>query len=322
MRLQRALAALACLWCLAAPAQDLRELPGPLRVWPNIPVVRAADLADYEADRKVFGDLHADKADPAKVAAALQAIDALQAHHEQRALAEFGRSLNAQLIGELDRQARRANLAQPRLRFDFSETSPSQLQQPLAQDELKARAARVALAAYITYTRLEGPLVQATATLVRLRSGASQSFTVTAPAPALAEALARELFDYFEGTRFAPPRNPTPGAQWLTAAPGHADRLVSREVALRWCDAQGAQLPTADELATAEAAGFYGGGLALRPGGVYHVQSGLYDTGAAAAGTGALRANHLASVPNGQYYCIRRAPAPMPAAVRVGRPRG
>ncbi|WP_227001408.1 hypothetical protein [Pulveribacter suum] len=293
-----------------APVQDLREPAGQtLIVWPNIPVVRAADLADYEADRKAFADLHADKADPAKITAALQAVDALQAHHQARAVAELGRSLNVQLIGELDELARRANLRSPRLRFDFADISPEQLQRPLAQDELKGRAARIALAAYITYTRLEGALVQATATLVRLQSGAAQSFTVTAPAPMLAQALARELFDYFEGTRFAPPRNPQPALQWLTAAPGHTDQLVSREVALRWCQSQSAQLPTADELAAAEAAGFHAGGVALRPAGVYHVQAGLYDTAAAQSGLGALRANHLASVPNGTYYCVRHLEA-------------
>ncbi|WP_313076273.1 hypothetical protein [Melaminivora sp.] len=305
----------------AARAQDLRDPAGQaFTVWPNIPVVRAADLAEYEADRKAFGDLHADKADPAKVTAALAAIDNLQAHHERRALAQLGRSLNAQLIGELDGLARRARLASPRLRFDFADITPEDLQTPTPPQELKARAARIQLAAYITYTRLEGHLVQATATLVKLRSGASQSFTVTAPVTSLAESLARELFDYFEGTRFAAPRNPNPGLEWLTAAPGHADQLVSREVALRWCDRQGAQLPTADELAAAEAAGFHGGGVALRTGGVYHVQSGLYDTAAAASGTGALRANHLAGVPNGQYYCVRHALAPEPA-VRSARRR-
>jgi len=315
------LLALACALPALARAQDLREPAGQtLTVWPNIPVIRAADLADYEADRKAFADLHADKADPAKITAALQAVDSLQAHHESRAVAELGRSLNAQLIGELDQLARQANLRTPRLRFDFADISPEQLQRPSAQDNLKARAARIALAGYITYTRLEGTLVQATATLVRLKSGASQSFTVTAPAPMLAQALARELFDYFEGTRFAPPRNPQPGLQWLTAAPGHTDQLVSRETAVRWCQSQGADLPTAEELQMAEAAGFHGGGVALRPAGVYHVQSGLYDTAAALAGGGALRANYLASVPNGSYYCVRHGqPAQVVRAPRAPR---
>ncbi len=315
----RALAALLLALTSALPAHAQQDFRDPAReaftVWPNIPVIRAADLADYEADRKLFGDLHADKADPAKVAAALQAVDALQAHHERRALAQFGRSVNTQLIAELDRLARDARLATPKLRFDFADLTPEDLQNPTPPQELKARAARITLAAYITYTRLEGSLVQATATLVKLRGGASQSFSATAPAPLLAEALARSLFDYFEGTRFAAPRAPRSAAlEWLTAAPGHGSQLVARDAAQHWCQTQGARLPTADELAAAEAAGFHGGGVTLRPAGVYHVQSGLYDTATAAAGTGALRANHLGAVPNGTYYCVRSQPETTPAA--------
>ncbi|SDM67588.1 hypothetical protein SAMN05428957_11157 [Oryzisolibacter propanilivorax] len=311
------------LLCLVLPAhaQDFRDPPAqPFTVWPNIPVIRAADLADYEADRKLFGDLHADKADPAKVTAALQAVDRLQAHHERRAMAQLGRSVNTQLIAELDRLARDARLARPKLRFDFADLTPEDLQNPTPPAELKAKAARIQLAAYITYTRLEGSLVQASATLVKLRTGASQSFSVTAPVTKVADALARELFDYFEGTRFAAPRAPLPGVQWLPAAPGHADQLVSRDAAQAWCQAQGAQLPTAAELQAAEAAGFHAGGVALRPAGAYHVQSGLYDTATAAAGAGALRENHLGSVPNGSYYCVRHS-APVPGVRRASAGR-
>lgn len=311
----RAAALVAALAYAPAGAQDFRDpVDQPFTVWPNIPVIRASDLGDYGQDRQIIADLHADKADPAKVAAALQAVDGLQAHHERAALAELGRSLNVQLIAELDRQARRINTRNPKLRFDFADITPEQLQRPSARDDLPSRVGRITLAAYITYTRLDGALVQATATLVKLRSGASQSFTATAPAPLLAEALARDLFDYFQGTRFTAHQNPLGGAQWLTAAPGHADRLVSRDAALRYCQSQNAALPTAAELETAEAAGFYGGGVALQPAGVYHVQAGLYDTALAHDGAGRARPNHLASVPNGYYYCIRHAAAPARAA--------
>ncbi len=311
---------LALVCAAGAHAQDLRDPPGQsFTVWPNIPVIRAADLADYEGDRKLFDELHAAKTDPEKTTAALAAIDRLQAHHERRALAQLGRSVNTQLIAELDRLARAARLKQPRLRFDFSDITPEDLQSPTPPQDLKARAGRINLAAYITYTRLEGSLVQASATLVRLKGGASQSFSVTAPAPVLADALARELFDYFEGTRFAPVQPPRGALQWLAAAPGHADQLVSRDAAQSWCQAQDAQLPGADELQAAQAAGFHGGGVALRPAGAYHVQGGLYDTASARAGAGALRVNHLADVPNGYYYCVRQ---PLPAApVRTARKR-
>jgi hypothetical protein len=306
-----------------AAASDFREpLEQTFVVWPQIPVVRASDLGDYAQDRKAFSDLHADKADPQKLLAALQAVDELQGHHERTALAQLGRTLNTQLIGELDRQMRRINTRSPKLRFDFSGITPQELQGAATLDTkalegLRAKASQVTLVAYVTYTRMEGALVQATATLVKLSSGASQSFSVTAPAPALAEVMAREIFDYFQGTRFSQHRNPLAGWEWLTAAPGHADQLVSREAAQRYCQSQQADLPTADELETAEASGFYGGGVALRTNGVYHVRGGLYDAALGLAEK--VRPNHIASVPNGHYYCVRRKPAPSATTARPRR---
>ena len=303
----------AALWLWAglagsAGAQDFRDPQAQVFVvWPNIPVIRASDLAEYEQDRRILADLHADKGDPEKLGAALQAMDNLRTHHERSALNDLGRSLNTQLIAELDQLARRQNLARPKLRFDFADITPEQLQRAFVLDELKSRADRVQLAAYLTYTRLDGVMVQATATLVKLRSGASQSFTVTSPLPTLARSLASSLFDYFEGTRFAPPRNAQAHLQWLTAAPGHAERLVSRAAALRYCQSQEAQLPTAQELEAAEAAGFHGSGVVLREGAVYHVQSGLYDLALAQDGAERVRPNFIASVPNGSYYCVRHA---------------
>ena len=311
--LLRAAAAVAVLCCGLAGAQDLRDPPEQtFTVWPNIPVIRASDLGDYGQDRKIFADLHTAKADPAKTLEALQAVDQLQAHHERMALAQLGRTLNVQFIGEVDKQSRRINGALPRLRFEFSGISPDELQRAAvldaaAKQALQNKARNVALAAYISYTRLQE-------TLVRLGTGASQSFTVTAPAQELGEALARAVVDYFSGTRFSAHQNPLGAAQWLLSAPGHADQLVSRDMAQRYCQSQQAALPTVDEMEAAEAAGFYGGGVTLRPHTPYHVQTGLYDP---ADDAGKVRPNYIASVRNGYYYCIRN---PLPAA-QAQRPR-
>lgn len=310
--LLRAAAALIALCCGIAGAADFRDpAEQPFVIWPNIPVVRAADLAEYADDRDTFANLHHDKADPEKVIAALQAVDALQAHHERMALAQFGRSLSAQLIGEMDRQARDANTRAPKVRFDFAGITPEELQRPSAQDAraraaLQARAGQVTIAAYITYTRLEGSFIQATATLVKLASGASQSFTVTGPATGVGEMLARDLFNYFYGTRFSEHRNPLADREWLTAAPGHTDQLVSQDAAARYCRTQNASLPTAEELEIGEALGVYSGGVALRPASVYHLVSGMYESSQTQAGAGKVRPNYITSVSNGYYFCIRR----------------
>ena len=308
---------LCCSLTVGAGAQDFRD-PAQQRfaVWPNIAVVRASDLAEYAQDRQAIANLHAGKGDPEKLVAALQAVDTLQAHAQQGALNELGRSLNVQLIAELDALARQRGMANPKLHFDFADITPQQLQRPMVLDDLKKRIDRVQLAGYITYTRLDGNLVQATFTLVKLRSGASQSFSATVPVNLLAKTLATQVFDYFEGARFSAHRRPASAGEWIAAAPGHMDRLVSREVAVRYCATQGAVLPTAAELEMAEAAGFYGGGVALRDGGMYHVQSGLYDTALAQDGDSRVRPNFIASVPNGLYYCVRHA-APVQAAKAV-----
>ena len=321
--IQRAAVVALALFCTLAGAADFRDpVDRPFLVWPNIPVIRASDLAEYEQDRKVFSDLHAGKTDPEKALATLQAVDSLLAHHERQTLADLGRSLNVQVIGELDRQARSANTRSPKLRFEFSGITPQELQRASALDAkalaaLQAKASQVTLVAYITYTRMEGALVQATATLVKLGSGASQSFTVTAPASLLGEMLARDVFDYFQGARFPPHQNPLAAWEWLMSGPGHADQLVSRDMAQRYCQSQNAALPTAEELETGEAAGFYGGGVVLRPNILYHIQSGLYDASGQQEGTDKARPNHIASVRNGYYYCIRQKPGPVNAKAKT-----
>ena len=321
--IQRAAVFALALFCTLVGAADFRDpVDQPFLIWPNIPVIRASDLAEYEQDRQVFSDLHADKSDPAKVLAALQAVDILQAHHERQTLADLGRSLNVQVIGELDKQARSANTRSPKLRFEFSGITPQELQRASSLDAkafaaLQAKASQVTLVAYITYTRMEGTLVQATATLVKLGSGASQSFTVTVPIALLGEMLARDIFDYFYGTRFPPHQNPLAAWEWLMSGPGHADQLISRDMAQRYCQSQNATLPTAEDLETAEAAGFYGGGVVLRPNILYHIQSGLYDASGQQEGTGKTRPNHIASVRNGHYYCIRQRPALANAKIKA-----
>lgn len=302
-------------------ARDFRDpQAAPFTLWPNIAVIAAADLADDAQDRQLFADLHADKADAEQAIAALQALDSLQGHHQARAGAELGRSITTQLMAEYDRLARANPTGRRKLLFDYAGITPALLQRPLAVDEqrlqeIRAQAARITLVGYVTYTRLDGTLVQATLTLVKT-NGSSQSFTVTVPAQVLGEQLARALFDYFDGTRFAPLANPLGAAQWLMPAPGHADTLVSREAAQRFCQSQGAALPTAGELQGAQALGFHAGGVALREGGVYHVQSGLYDAAAALADADRLKPNFLAGVPNAGYYCIRHPAPPTRARAR------
>lgn len=279
-------------------------------VWPNMPVIRASDLAEYRMDREVFAKLHDGAADPATIIGALSAVDNLQSHHERRALADLGRSLNVQVIAELDRLTRSANIRVPKLRFDFAEIKPSELQRPAALDSkvldaLKIKIRQVTLVAYLTYTRIDGTMIQLTGTLVRLSNGQSQSFMVTAPVSVVGDVLARVWFDYFYGNSFPQHSNPMLDKEWLTAAPGHMGRLVSREAAERYCQSQGAVLPSLMQMELGEAAGFYHGGISLKIDSLYHIENGLYYSSETAHPDGRLRKNFLNSISNGYYYCIR-----------------
>ncbi|MBK7001797.1 MAG: hypothetical protein IPH35_18015 [Rhodoferax sp.] len=279
-------------------------------VWPNIPVIRASDFEEYERDRKIFTDLHLLKADPGTITAALAAVDSLQNHHERRTLADLGRSLNAQLIGELDKFARNGNVKQPKLRFDFANISPQDLQRQLAMDtaelnKLKKKASQVTLVIYITYTRLEGNLLQLVCTVVKLANGESQSFVVTAPINFVGQYLALEIFNYFQGNRFPKHQDPMPDREWLAAGPGHTNQLVSHEMAKRYCKSQNAELPTATEIEMGESAGFYNGGVALKADSLYHIKTGMYYSSETQDVAGKIRPVSIENASLAYYYCIR-----------------
>lgn len=330
-----ALVVLSVLWPGRAQAADFRDpVDRQFLVWPNIPVVKASDMDEYAADRKVFANLHEAQGDPAAILAALQAVDALQTHHERRSVNELGRSLNVQLIAELDRLARNINTRTPKLRFEFASISPAELQRPAALDDkaldaLKAKASQINVVAYLTYTQLGGSFVQLTGTLVKLANGDSQSFTVTGPVTQIAAALAQEWFNYFYGNRLAPHKNPMPDREWLNAAPSHVNQLVSLETAQRYCQSQHAALPSVEEMEVGETSGLYHGGIELKKDALYHLASGLSYSSEAQLDS-RVRPNLNPRGSNAYYYCIRpkngaapaRAQRPGKASVKKQADRG
>ena len=295
----------------AAQAADFRDpVAQQFLVWPNIPVVKAADLDEYAADRKLFADLHGASGDPATILAALQAVDALQLHHASRAGNELGRSLNAQVLGEIDRLTRNINTRTPKLRFEFASITPAELQRPAALDTkaldaLKAKASQITLVGYMTYTQLGGSFVQLTGTLVKLSTGDSQSFTVTGPVTQIGVALAQEWFNYFYGNRLAAHTNPMPEREWLGAAPSHVNQLVSFDTAQRYCQSQNAALPGLEEIEMGETSGPYHGGIELKKDALYHLNSGMYYSSEPQL-QNRVRPNLNPQGSNAYYYCIRK----------------
>lgn len=294
-----------------AQAADFRDpVDRQFLVWPNIPVVRASDMDEYAADRKIFANLHDAQGDPVAILAALQAVDALQGHHDRRSVNELGRSLNVQVIGELDRLTRNINTRTPKLRFEFASITPAELQRPAALDTkaldaLKAKASQINIVAYLTYTQLGGSFVQLTGTLVKLSDGDSQSFTVTGPVTQIGASLALEWFNYFYGNRLAPHKNPMPDREWLNAAPSHINQLVSLDVARRYCLSQDADLPALEELEVGETSGLYHGGVELKKDVLYHLNSGMYYSSEQHLDN-RVRPNLNPQGSTAYYYCIRQ----------------
>ena len=306
------LAALAVLWLpTTAQAADFRDpIARQFLVWPNMPVVKAADLDEYAADRKLFADLHGPDGDPEKALAALQAVATLQAHRASRSGRELGRTLNAQVLGELDRLTRNLNTRSPKLRFEFARITPAELQRPAALDAkaleaLKAKASQITLVGYMTYTQLGGSFVQLTGTLVKLSDGDSQSFTVTGPVTQIGAALAQEWFNYFYGNRLAEHTNPMPEREWLGAAPNHTNQLVSLDMARRYCQSQNADLPGLEEMEMGETSGPYHGGIELKKDALYHLNSGMYYSSEPHL-QNRVRPNLNPPGSNAYYYCIRK----------------
>lgn len=297
--------------CQGGYGSDFREpYDKQFSIWPNIPVIRASDLQEYALDRQVFAELHEGK-DPDNIIRALAAVDSLQSHHEQRALAELGRSFNVQLIGELDGLVRANNIEVPKLRFWFNDISPPDLQRPNSLDinilnKLKTKAAEITLVAYITYTRLANNYIQMTCTLVKLKTGESESFSVNGHVEKIGAILARNLFNYFYGNRFPYHINPIENGEWVLPGQGHAGQLVSRKLAENFCRSQNSELPTAEELEIGEALGFYHGGISLVHHSYYHIKSGLYYSSETQDPRGKTRPNFDSKISNGYYYCIRK----------------
>ena len=55
--------------------------------------------------------------------------------------------------------------------------------------------------------------------------------------------------------RLRSPQNTAAQARRFAAAPGHRDQMVSLEAASRYCQTQGAELPTENEMEVGESSG-------------------------------------------------------------------
>ena len=88
-------------------------------------------------------------------------------------------------------------------------------------------------------------------------------------------------------------------------APGHRDQMVSLEAASRYCQTQGAELPTENEMEVGESSGIYHGGIEAKNDRLYHMRTGqLYVARQSADERVVPNRNPKGS--NAYYYCIRK----------------
>ena len=88
-------------------------------------------------------------------------------------------------------------------------------------------------------------------------------------------------------------------------APSHQDTLVSLDSASRYCQSQGAELPSASDMEIGETAGIYHEGIEVKPERLYHLRSKELYASERADGP-RLRPNPNAQGSNAYYYCIRK----------------
>jgi len=320
------------LWAALVPTWVLAQAPAPgltdeavfradfrepenqqFSVWPNIPLISATYMEEYVMDRHLFSKLHVLESDPPTVLAAISAIDTIYTHHQAKALAKLGVSFNAEFIGALAQLARDHHIATPKLYFSFEGISPDQIQRDISADKplldrLSKRAERITMVAYAHYTKLPGQAVRVTLTLVKLKTGQSQSFTVTCAVADMGRSLAEAVFHYFQGNRFPEFQNIVQAnLEWLLPAQAHRGQMTSKSAADMYCRSQGARLPTEAEIIKAEAAGPYHNGVALLSDSYYHLAGGIFYYSSPTTDLRG-RAHEWAgrATNDAYYYCVRQ----------------
>jgi len=229
----------------------------------------------------------------------LMIFDQMYDLHKQIAIQNFSKSFESSLRAELDRLSDFYHAPVKRLVFSFAPDKP------------------IDFFLLGIYSHVGAGVFRVSMTFLKLPSGETQTFEETDYPESVHLSLAKKIFNYFYGNRFAPYENPQNSKlAFLLPAPMDQGKLVDATDASNYCSAINARLPYARELVLARAMGpYHNGGMDLIAN-VYYVvadetywsEQYFYYNGKiepinkmrTAAGMGNLRA---------AYFCVRGEPS-------------
>ena len=328
---------LALLSAASVAAEDGKKL-----IWGNIPLVRAGNYYEFDAELSktramargeavdelaaLLIPLASSSDDVARlarvVATTILQFDDLVRRHADQAHQGIPASLVEDFRSGLDRFYRERRLTDGEQRTGFAYVSRDDLQsmsrQATSINEALQFVRDLRYIAYGSYTVLDRGKVRVVLHLEDLMTSRVRSFGADGPVAEVGELLAVKLMDFLQGVEYPSWQNPQPQLTWI--APASPETKVRAQLAARYCEGQKARLPYASELLQAAMAGNYreGGIGPLLDHSTYIVadrdrydEQYYYTTGAEAqiqtGGPLHTSAGHGTII--GYYWCVRGAPS-------------
>lgn len=267
-------------------------------LWPEIPIVRGADLHNYnqatsisrlELMQELVGfmtqllEASESSKNPDKEKDLLNAImtfDQLYDRHKQIGKDGMEEFIENGIRSSLDQLYRQDMIQDRSIRFVQNQemsTLKGMSSGSHYSGSITGPFLNQAAFMYGSYTvpSIGSGFLTITVTLVRVSDGMTENFSATAFADDAPMAIARKIFQFFEEEKqFQRHQNPNPGLKWIKPTLRSGDQArygVTRDVALRFCQAQGGRLPTVDEIQVASLTNLSQGGIVLKTASYYHV---------------------------------------------------
>jgi hypothetical protein len=272
----RILAAFILVFVSAAAAADS---DGKKLIWGNIPLVRAGNYYEFDAELsktravargEALDELAAlliplawssdDVARLARVlATTIMQFDDLVHRHADQVHQGIPVSLAEDFRAAFDRFYIERRLTDGEQRTGFAYVSRDDLQSISRETTSVNEGLRLVrdlrYVAYGSYTVLERGKVRVVLHLEDLATWRVRSFGAEGPIGEVGELLAVKVMDFLQGVEYPSWQNPQSQLTWI--APASPQTKVRAQLAARYCEGQKARLPYASELLQAAAAGNY-----------------------------------------------------------------
>jgi len=247
----------------------------------------------------------------------IMAFDQVHNMHKDEAVQGINISFENQFRAEVDGLYRAYGLGDELRKLDFLFSGSPTVRDVKAQSQRSTLPMEILkntdYVLYGSYTMLGKANISVTLTVLKLKTGQTRSFEVTAPIHSAMKVLARKFFDFFQSNAYIEWVDPQPKLQWIPPAP--AQPKTTATIAKLYCRGQNARLPYTRELLLASQ------GTSYRPGGIppltendvylvldkqYWDEQYYFFTGSSGEATGGpVRTGAGYGVINGSYWCVR-----------------